>query len=456
MNYQMNFRILPIPGRVQVKLRNKLLAILSWYDKQASPYSLSFNTTSKSDLHATESVTYKTNQNLLQQTIDSESVSQIEKRQHNLFPCISECSQQQVSCVTSVWDEVIPITQEITSDCRYLLYTANFSDALIEIPQLQEAANNASWPRPSLCQIAFVSSSSPLVKNTIIANERNESITTHNLTGTDKVGNWNGKISNNGWRLVYVNQDETSLSEADFMMPKITPGSFVSKNTTKALYMEPEHLKTLPPLQVVWYLMSRQLDAKAVPAREGYKKGQFVNLPPVPEKHITLFGHSLDVSAARLDISKPTYMTKLAEFTLRQKRRDPQSQSVWPKRQIEAYSKSIRWQDQIVDFRPVDTFLMIHNLGYKRSRKLRCEWYDEQLFWENNRNLEDISMSYVMYRWRLKEWLRSTTVTDDEEPDETAGQVWGEQMMDEPISAGSPSSHYFVKLYASMRARKFY
>jgi hypothetical protein len=333
-----------------------------------------------------------------------------------------------------------------------MLYTANFSNALIELPQLQEAANNASWPRPSLCQIAFVSSLSPLVKDTIV-NAKSESTTTHKSRVKDNVENWNGKILYNGWRLVYVDQDETSLSEADYMMPKITPGSFVGKNITKALYMEPQHLKTLPPLQVVWYLMSRQLDARAVPTREGYKKGQLVNLPPIPEKHITLFGHLLNVSAAHLDMSKPTYMSKFAEFALRQKGRN--TQSVWQKQQIQAYSKSVKWQDQIGDFRPVDTFLVIHNLGYKRSLKIRCEWYDEQLFWGNNRDLEDLSISYVMYRWRLKEWLQWKVVMADKESDE-ASQVWGEQMMDEPIADMSSSSQYFVKLYKPMKARKVY
>ena len=66
-----------------------------------------------------------------------------------------------------------------------------------------------------------------------------------------KMSALNGRLLSNGWQLVWTNEDPQSLSEADYMMPKIVPGSFFGNNVVKAMYLEPEHLTSIPSIVVI-------------------------------------------------------------------------------------------------------------------------------------------------------------------------------------------------------------
>lgn len=232
------------------------------------------------------------------------------------------------------------------------------------------------------------------------------------------------------------------------MMPKITPGSFVSRNVAKAFYMELEHLNSIPPLQVVWFLMARKLDAKAQPARRvremrsGTGVGRWVDAQAVPARHVALFAHTFNSTFSRSD-------ERLVSYMLEQKGMSPEPQQIAAsKRQWQAYGHSLHSTDDSASFRPVDTALVIHQLGSDRSLRLRCEWYEEHLFWSDrkfngNRHLEDLSLSYVLSRWRKEGWLGPMD------------KDWGEQMLEED-SIEEGASEYFVALHIPIKARKKY
>jgi hypothetical protein len=416
----------------------KIYPILSWYYHQTTPHSSNFS------MLPNKQATIKA-LGLISKMLHKGKVtlvSQLERRQHNLFPCVSECARQSLSCRSSVWKSTISISKNSTRGCKYLLYTANFSESLLDLPEVMVSVNNASWPRDLFCQVAFVSSQSSLV-NQVFGTKSN-------------VTYENGKAVRNGWRLVAIDGNDKSLSEADYIMPKIAPSKLFSASVDKAAYLEPQQMTSLPPLQILCFLMAKRMDARSVPARMTSREGHKLTLPPVPEKHIMFVGHTFDFDDADLPFqSSSEYMVQLAKAVLHQKGKLGTHEGQWPTRQLLAYTKSIQWQqEQELSFEPVDTYLLVHNLRYKQSRRLRCHWYEEQLFWESqgghsSRDLEDLSLSYVIHRWRRQQWL-------DTSPADESEDRWGERLLVETQRETNSSVNVYVKLHQRMKARRIY
>ena len=221
-------------------------------------------------------------------------------------------------------------------------------------------------------------------------------------------------------------------------MPKIAPGSFFSKGVIKAIYLEPQHLTHLPPLPILWYLMSTQMDKKGRRDRG------------IPSKHISFFTHILGLSKSDIEFSTAD---ALAQFVLQQKDHD-WNEYHWPTRQTSFYDYVLHEPNYPMDFEITDTYLIVHDLQSDRSRRLRCEWYEEQLVWSNhqksqNRNLEDLSLSYVMAKWRKENRL----VVEDES--------WGERLftMEDMLTSHrhrQTASRYFIRLHKRMKSRRRY
>ena len=232
-------------------------------------------------------------------------------------------------------------------------------------------------------------------------------------------------------------------------MPKIAPGSFMSHNVTKAVYLEPENIQMLPSLPILWFLMSKQLDQRKIPGRDkivrrsGTSVENTVHIPGVPAKHVALFSHwfaSQEYSTAG-SIAKDLLDQKGIGW-----------ERSWPHQQMSFYDYAMRDYEFLVP----DTFLLVHNVQSDRSRRLRCEWYQEQLFWagdnpeeHRNRDLEDIALAFVLGQWRAEGRLIPSEET------------WGERMMTDDEMKGrkeddSMSSQYFVKMHRPMSVRRHF
>jgi len=46
--------------------------------------------------------------------------------------------------------------------------------------------------------------------------------------------------------------------------------------------------------------------------------------------------------------------------------------------------------------------LLAHDFRMEESRRLRCSWYDEYLYWGSNRNAEELSLAYVIGKMRIE------------------------------------------------------
>ncbi len=418
--------LLKISSTTDLKIKNLdplILPILSWNYKRSRPYR------DPTDFHISPIENDKitmlglnaTRNRLAEEdSTNFSAFSQLERRQHDLFPCISVCSSL-VECKSSAWDPIVPLVQNATKDCKYMLHTVDFSRNLTDIPLVRESVNNQKWPRESFCQIAFVSSKTQVVKNAIKQHLKSRD---KGASGPKTTEEWNGNLSINGWTLVWLDGDEESLDQADAMMPKISPESIVSPSIEVVFYVEPQHFKIVPPLQL-WYEMSLRMNAAA----------EITDEYLIPERHIALFTHAYAESVAEhLDVTKPDYIPKAVEFILEQnnKRSASDINDFQTTQQGRAYSSSLMTQQEELEFELVDTALMISQIQDIPGRQFRCEWYEEQLFWsnENNRNLEGLSLSFVFHRWRRRGRLLQNRL----------GEKWGEMMMLQDNGEELPSS----------------
>jgi hypothetical protein len=429
---------------------NRLRFMLSWSHKDVYPYG-------DADVHEESTA------RLVRKALDvtrshlslnqTDGIAQLQRRQHNLFPCHSECAKHTTCRKKSAFDSILPITQNLTQDCRFVLYTTDFSRQLNDLPLLQENAGdgNVAWPKHLLCQVAFVSGKSKLVTS-LVNDERR-----HHPRSDLHTASLNGKLRHNQWLLVWTkNDDAESLPEADYMMPKLVPGNFFAGNVTKAFYLEPSHIDRPPPLQVIWALLAKQLDSKKQKARTTRiprSVGKLVEIPPVPARHVALFAHSYGIPD---EVIKASNMDAMAKFILNQKGQG--LERFWPRRQLQFYDHVLDMYD---DFQLVDTFLLVHNLQSSRARRLRCEWYEEQLFWSDdsdkrNRDLEDLSLAFVLARWR-----KENRLVHDE-----GAEGWGDRIVDPSKgdlvdlslsdTESSPPIQYHVRLHKPMHVRRQY
>jgi hypothetical protein len=393
-------------------------------------------------------------------------ISSLQRRQNKLFPCISECGNLSPCQKHSAFDSVIPVSQEATRQCRFALYMVDFSRTLKELYQVKETAEGGEsviWPNHTMCQIAFVSGKSKLVTSLVDKEKKSRS------SNQKHTADYNGQIVHNGWTLVWVEHDDAdTLSEADYMMPKVAPGGLFSTTITRALYFEPKSFKSLPPLPIIWNLMAKHLDAKSQKnVRQKTARGTQMYIPYIPSRKVALYIHLLWLPDSF--VSNSSFDT-LARYILLQKGLD--SDRPWPRRQLDFYSHVFGMTHGGFPFEWVDTGLIIHNFEARKSRLLRCEWYQEHLFWSDgvstnehehhephrnpNRHLEDLSLAYIIGKWRNGGQL----LVDEEET-----RKWGERVLDpgdlvqeqEQQAQLGPDyrapSQYFLRMSKPMKAR---
>ncbi len=416
--------------------------LLSWYHHDTFPFDNSDNVQSNITKSLFRKALAMTNRRLTADT--TAGISLLQRRHHAVFPCGSECAINSLCQTTSPWTPLLSITQNITENCRFVLYTTNFEKNMSDLPLLKEYTRVLiPWPKDLLCQVAFVSGKSTLV-GSLIDEERKAG------------GDWkslNGNVQYNGWNLVWLpNDDDTSLSEADYLFPKLSPRPFFAQNVTKSMFLEPWDYGNFLPLTVIWFLLAKQMDAKKLDERvkrvqrSGTSVSDYVTFPPEPARHVALFLHSLGIPSSLIESSP---MEAIALFLL--KKKGLALDRVLPLRQLEYYD----FAKTRYDFEIPDSYMLIHNLDSDRSRRLRCEWYEEHLFWstqQNNRDLEDLSLGYVLGRWRAEQRL----VSNDE-----YSERWGHRivdiakgdLLDVSNSSEYQPSQYFVKFHPPAKFR---
>jgi dTDP-4-dehydrorhamnose reductase len=151
-----------------------------------------------------------------------------------VFPCASECSHVE-QCTKSYWDVILGWTQALTQHCQNVLYTVALDPSLDSIPSahIKVQPNSDPFLPEGTCNLAFVSTSSPLVQSL--------------RGGMPALGGMSMDrtqlLRTGSWILIPVESGD-SRSEAPLLalLPKLSPGLFFSTRVERAVYVDPDVL----------------------------------------------------------------------------------------------------------------------------------------------------------------------------------------------------------------------
>mmetsp|Transcript_16735 Transcript_16735/g.25288 ORF Transcript_16735/g.25288 Transcript_16735/m.25288 type:complete len:931 (-) Transcript_16735:76-2868(-) len=310
----------------QVSLSDGLVNLVSWHHDRAFPYGGNKNEKLSTGMASCSA-------------FDKECL-----RGAPVYPCASECSHE-TQCITSYYNDVTALTMALSEDCEAVLYTVDLSRDLSEIPSATHD-NKKSHFKSNLCNLAFVSEMSPLVRrlkqqnnypffSTVVEEFRH----IHSTTGKKKF------LSHGFWTLVplpiptFTVGDEHTLR----LLPKLSPGSFFGESTAFAIYCDPD---------VVFLNINKLLqEAKMQPFNEN-----------APGATALLVGHDDSYSESKLG-PKPTIRESVQAAAYRMIR--------------------IGMIDEMFSHASFDSSWMVHPLLQNEdSRLFRCDVYGEVIQWD--------------------------------------------------------------------------
>ena len=322
---------------------------------------------------------------------------------YHALPCASGCRWKgSALCSSSPWDAVIETSKKITQTCQFVLYTVDLRTKLDSLRRQSAVSQRKGWEE-AFCKIAFVSASS----NLAIKTYENE------LNMETPVIEWNGSRKAGHWIVVTVPGTEYTMSEYARSLAKLNPSLFFDENVEKAMYINHERIiLTTDQAMGVMYHMD-------LPARKKHEKKTIVDkitgenkdiwLPPQPQRHSVLFtaqytkhhdtSNVKDVArfvmksngiAETKDIrAQVSFYEEATHYTRSEVLRSPN------------YQDFIRPKLNSFPFNFVHSSWLVHKLNSEFGHNLRCEIYEEHSLW-GNRDMEDLSISFVLARNRVK------------------------------------------------------
>jgi nucleoside-diphosphate-sugar epimerase len=322
---------------------------------------------------------------------------------YHALPCASGCRWKGPAfCSKSPWDEVIETTQKITDTCQFVLYTVDLRTQLDSIRKQSAVSQRKGW-EAAFCKIAFVSASSNLAIKTY----------EKELNMKTPVIEWNGSRKAGHWIVVTVPGTEYTMSEYVRSLAKLNPTLFFNENVEKAMYINHERiiLTTDQAMGVMYHmdLPARKKPEKKTIVDKNTGENKDIWLPPQPQRRSVLFtaqytkhpdtSNIKDVArfvmksnqiAETKDIrAQVSFYDEATHYTRSELLRSPN------------YQDFIRPKLNSFPFNFVHSSWLVHRLNSESGHNLRCEIYEEHSLW-GNRNMEDLSISFVLARNRVK------------------------------------------------------
>ncbi len=176
-----------------------------------------------------------------------------------VFPCASECRRLD-RCTPSAWDEISQLSRMVTTGCDVVLYTVLLDDDAEQIPSAIVATSTDYLPfvgaglpddvggrTQARCNVAFVSSRSPIVKR--LKSEGEEYLDGDDAGGGD--GTVLPPLLRHGfWTVLPVPTPSSSVTNSSWLhafdgtfaleyLPKVSPGRFFGSSVRYAVYAAP-------------------------------------------------------------------------------------------------------------------------------------------------------------------------------------------------------------------------
>ena len=338
--------------------------------------------------------------------------------------CASDCDTNPI-CIPSIFDTIISLTRKLTHGCRAVLYTSALDDEAKDAPFETEYLKEEPG-FPIICNIAFVSRESQLVKNLVAdlsENTQNSNATERREAGTqnnEEFDAHNGRLEYNGWIIVWVPNGQLSHEEKSLL--KISPRKFFSSSVHIAIYAADSLRilgdKTDNMLNAVFLVhqMSRKATKRHTLTRIGEdEKEHVIRFPAELERRVSLMTSEMVYSQPQMTLREATRIMR-AEMgqTINGTTLLPECEKV--KRQREFYS-NVQTIINRPEFRSVHELKyhhefkhwigsnwIVHEMKHQESQQLRCEWLQEHVTWGGN--IDQLSFARVMARQVLKRQVK--------------------------------------------------
>ena len=354
-----------------------------------------------------------------------------------VLPCVSECATS-ANCVSSVFDEVVELTKEVTEQCDYVLYTQSLGYNVKDL-KLQAKYDDAG--EQIVCNFAFLPRESALVDSVIkkVPDQQLEKFgispsttTKRSVLREQKRNGLNGRLLYKGWILIWVKGATTPLPTSDKSLLKLNPGNFFSSDVKKALFVD-ENFPVSPNLEDVLFLMG-EVHRDKLPGRSVYHKDKDgkkhkYKLQPEPERKAVMLlaplkqrvshdsketaladGQKLTVYTAtkymRYEIGEDA---NLKEAPARKKQREFYERVPTFLNRVDMRSPEEPWYRYEMKHW-IRTRWIVHDMKLEEGRELRCDWFEEHVQWGND--LDQLSFAHVMARRELERRI------EHQEPDD--------------------------------------
>lgn len=364
-------------------LHKGIKTMLAWHTLKMYPYGLPSTVPS-----------YSSFVNILEDSLTSLS--------YHSLPCASGCRWKGGMCSSSPWDSVIENTKEVTRSCAFVLYTVDLRPELANMEKQSTPSQRRGW-ESYWCKIAFVSSSSKLAR----------SIYAEELGAKTPMNQWNGSRKAGHWIVIAVPGTQYSMPEFERSLAKLAPNKLFNDRVEKAMYVN--HLRVIvttdQAMGVVQHLemAARKKTEKKTIVDKKTKENVDIYLPPQPQRHSVFFTtkynykEGFDTSNAKnlgrfvmsnagiaetRDIrTQIQFYEESGHLTRTNQQRSPNYQDFY--------------QDNFFPFDFIRSTWLVHELKSEAGRNLRCEMYEEHALW-GNREMEDLSMAFVLAKRKIK------------------------------------------------------
>lgn len=351
------------------------------------------------------------------------------------MPCSSECAVNS-QCTLSLFDDLLPLTRDVTGGCDVVLYTQLLDNNAVD---MQLPTTYMDDGDPLVCTVAFVSFESPLVDAVIHKvpdqqmarlgviprpEDEGKPDAIHQL----KKEKLNGRLLYLGWILVWPSESPVVVSQIDTSLLKLAPGRLFSDDVQYAVHIEQNFGVAPKPNDVLFLItqMRRSAIPKHVIRRKTPPKAKYL-IPAEPEKCVALLVSELRYRESSRDERLPSD----AKVTLRQATRfmrfengeEPLKKEVAQiKRQREFYERVNSFMNREAMRSPDEplhkfelshwarTRWVVHDLRSEHARQLRCDWFQEHIQWGTD--LDQLSFAYVMARRELQRRIVHDEIDD--------------------------------------------
>lgn len=293
------------------------------------------------------------------------------------LPCVSGCAWHG-KCLPSVWDAVVEEARAATVKCKYVLYTVDLRSSLFELKDKPAKSNDGK----DICKIAFVSSSSALARRDKPSQQRKDK-----------------------WTLIAVNGEESSLTEAELSLAKLSPTMLFSESVSYAFYVN--HRRSMASTDDVSFaIQSMKMNSVKEKTRKIFKENGKVKktwIQPRSKRHSIMFlsrlatpeGHNTSSAPALARFVMSNNGVKMTERVKRQIQFYQYASHLVRTNMMRSTNYASYIQENNFPFEYLRSTWVLHDLNSEEAQKLRCEIYEEHTAWGNH-DMEDFSMAFVL------------------------------------------------------------